>query len=77
MKRSEARVLLYLDVVDKMYTFGRAISFKLNMDYGYLNRILSDMKMKGWIGCIPRSNKKFYHLLKKANLKTARKIIAK
>ncbi len=77
MKHSEAKILIYLSEVHSMYKWTRAISFKLSMDYGYLTRILADMQDKGWVKAVRRENKKFYELLKAANLKRAKKILAK
>lgn len=59
-KKSEARVLVYLDSVDSPLKFARQMSIKLNMDYAYLLGRLRDMKEKNWIKPIRREQKVFY-----------------
>ena len=64
MKKSEARILIFLNNANDRFKYAKFMAFKLNMDYGYLINILSDMKMKKWVNCVKRDNKKFYYINK-------------
>lgn len=49
IRKSEARIMVYLDItVDYMRT-GRKMSDKLKIDYIYLMKLLGQMYDKGWV----------------------------
>ena len=75
LKLSEARIMVYLENADKSLRYARAISYKLNMDYGYLIRMLGNMYNKEWIGKHDSSNKVLYHLNKIAPIEKAKEYI--
>lgn len=62
MKKSEARILVYLANADKRFTYGREISIKLGMDYVYLSNILSQLKFKNWILPQHRGTRKYWSM---------------
>lgn len=66
IKKSEARILIYLKNADEVLRYGRAISRKLQIDYCYLNGILAGMKDKRWITGTDKFNKIFYEVTEKA-----------
>ena len=74
MKLSEARILIFLNTVDERYKFAKEISYKLNMDYGYVLRMLGLLKFKGQIIDFRRENKVFYSLTKLAQVEEAKKV---
>ena len=49
MKISEARILIFLDRANKAYKYKVQIAKKLDMEYGYLAKILNGMEQKDWI----------------------------
>lgn len=49
IKTSEARILVYLSQVNVQQRYTMKIAAKLDMDYGYLTKILNGMTAKGWI----------------------------
>jgi len=66
IKRSEARILIFLLNADTPFKYGRMIAHKLRIDYGYLNGILAGLRLKGWVGKTKVDNKVFYNVLEKA-----------
>lgn len=72
IKESEARVLVYLSVVDKTRTYVSAMSAKLNYDESYLMRILRGMTLKGWLTKHQFKRHVFYQLTKTAPLELAK-----
>lgn len=49
IKKSEARILVYLYTVVKPLRYMTAISTKLDIDYGYVQQLLRGMVTKGWL----------------------------
>jgi DNA-binding MarR family transcriptional regulator len=67
MKKSEARILLYLNQTDLQAHFVGKISLKLDIAYGYTIQILNGMTEKGWLNrdkSTANPNKTFYNLSK-------------
>lgn len=66
MKKSEARVLMYLSQVPITEAYLMKISTKLDMDYGYLTKVMKVMEAKEWIlrrkSFSKNKNKVFYVL---------------
>ena len=72
IKQSEARILIYLEGSDKKLHFVRQISTKLDTDYGYIQKILKNMKEKGWIGSeksAAHPSRTYYHLTQQGEWK--------
>ena len=76
MKRSEARIIIYLNQVDIINKFGRKISIKLEMDYNYTLGILKGMKEKEWIHTHRRNNKVFFDLTEEAPVGEASSLLS-
>jgi len=49
MKQSEAKVLIYLNQVDRPFRYIAQMAPKLNMDNAYLSKIIKGMLFKEWI----------------------------
>lgn len=65
MKLSEARILVFLNTSSPENHYVASISGKLQIDYGYIMKILANMKYKNWIKpekTIANPSKTFYHL---------------
>lgn len=79
MKKSEAKILLYLDYSDPMYKYGTHIGFKLDMDYGYVIRTLGRLSLSKLIERTQKGNKNYYILTPKGKLKLdiARAVLSK
>lgn len=76
MKRSEAKIIIFLEAADIQLCFARHISNKLKMDYGYLLRQLNLLKEKKWITIATRKdNKVFYRLTSIAPHEQAKKLL--
>ena len=82
LKRSEARILVYLAVSKDSNCYPQTIAGKLDMDYNYLLHILQSMVCKGWIRRRPKSGwnnclRSYYHISRlKAPLNKAKKLLA-
>ena len=77
IKTSEARILVFLSNVSAPIRYASQISFKLNIEYGYLIRILKGMVHNQWITPIRRANKIFYEVNSSAPLKLANELLQK
>lgn len=71
LRKSEARIIIYLDVADKRHKNTTQISRKLNMDYGFTLRTLHAMKARLWVKSIRNGQKVFYELTSKTPMKSA------
>ena len=72
IRQSESRILIFLNQVEAPHRFTRNISTKLKIDYGYLLRILKEMKDKDWLESHRRENKTFYAIKPNAPLNQAK-----
>ena len=77
LKKSQAKVLIFLNTVDAMHRFARRISIKLDMDYGYLTQNLAVMHNKRWISKDRRNNKVFYNVTKEAPIEESSLLLMK
>ena len=75
MKKSEAKIIVYLSQVQQDLKYARPISAKLKMDYNYLLNILFGMKSQGLILPVKTGRKVIYILTKKANVEEAKKLL--
>lgn len=71
MKKSEARILIFLSNAENRHKYARFISTKLNLDYGYLIRILNGLKFFKVITPVKSGNKIFYQINKPDMLEKA------
>lgn len=71
LKGSEARILCYLSVATENNRFVRKIASKLDVDYGYITKILSGMVEKGWLQRKRDGSKVYFGLNKRAPLQQA------
>lgn len=72
MKKSEARIIVYLSQVSNNNKWVSIISAKLNIDYAYIIKILKLMKAKHWIRSDKQRIKTYYFLTKLAPLESAK-----
>ena len=75
IKRSEARILLYLDQVANPLKYVAKISRRLDIDYNYCNRVLLIMKEKKWVFTHRLVNKTFYDLTSQAPIEPAKAVL--
>ena len=61
MKKSEARIILYINSVPIQKSYAALISIVLKSDYAYILRILSGMQRKGWLTKVSSPNVSFYY----------------
>ncbi len=78
LRKSEARILVFLSQSDKPNRYAGHMSKKLQIDYPYLLNILSRLKEKNFIDVVnsPVKNKKFYKLTEIAPIKQAIKVLS-
>lgn len=77
MKKSEARILIYLGQVPAGLCYAKAIGTKLEMDYPYLLARLQEMVNKGWIKRKEtHTNKKLYLVIDESKIEEARNVMA-
>ncbi len=65
IKKSEARIIIFLNNSRPADHYIKRISIKLDIEYGYLVRLLGGMKEKGWVWiekAIANRTKSYYHL---------------
>jgi len=77
IKKSEAKVLIFISNADKRFCFTKQISIKLRMDYGYCMRTLHQLAANGWLKSHQLEQKIFYELTAKAPIKQAKEIMSK
>ena len=75
IKNSEARILVYISMVNNHNKGLSQISVKLNMEYGYCIRILREMIAKKWVYKHRRGIKVSYDITRKAPVKEAREVL--
>ena len=75
MKKSEAKMLIYLQNVTPRLKSPTMISAKLNLDYCYLVRILRVMEAKGWVRGCKSATKTFYNLTSSSPVEKAKELM--
>ena len=75
LKKSEARILIYLNNVSPNLKFPRAISSKLEMDKAYLSSRLGDMIEKGWLIKDKYPLRTYYNITDKAPIEEAKELL--
>ena len=80
LRRSEARVLLWLDAVHPTERYLMQMSIKLDIEYGYLNKVVRGLINKGYITRVFSlvRNKKFFEVTTegKYKLELAKRVCA-
>ena len=76
LKASEARILVYLAVVNPSKSYPKAISAKLDIDYAYLLNILGRMAYKHWIKQEAGALRTYYKVNPSAPLEKAKELLA-
>lgn len=66
---------MYLSNVKPPSKYASQMSYKLNIEYGYLIRLLKGMVNNDWIIPIRRANKKFYEINPSAPLTKANELL--
>lgn len=74
IKKSEARILIYLNQVPNELKNIPTMATKLEIDYSYITKIIDSMLEKKWIQRIIGSFKNSYEITKKAPLKQAKEV---
>jgi len=78
MKRSEARILIFLSVAADRHKYAKHIASKLGMDYGYCIQILNGLKFNKMIKpSAKRANKIFYSVTKHKHIEHAKMRLGK
>lgn len=73
IKKSEARILIFLKNASSPIKYKTKMATSMNMDYGYLMRILNGLEAKEWVRKVKgRESKVFYELTRKAPLDKAK-----
>ena len=62
MKKSEARIIVYLDQVENKVKTGRYLSETLKIDYIYIMKLLREMYNKGWIKSHKYQERSYFEL---------------
>ena len=76
IKLSEARIIVYLEEVAKTKRFVGAISAKLDIDYGYVLKILDQMRAKQWVRREHYATKSHYFLTLKTPIQEAKEVVS-
>ena len=77
MKKSEARILIYLKQVETVDKYTTRIVTKLDMDYVYTLGVLKKMVEKKWVSKSRHFTKVFYQLTEDAPLQEASSLLQK
>jgi len=77
VKKSEAKIMIYLNNVDREFKTATFMAHKLGVEYNFLLIRLRGMAMKGWVQRIKRMNKVFWNNTTIAPLQKAVKVLEK
>lgn len=75
LKKSEARIIAYLDNVNNYLKSGNRLSKTLGIDYIYVMKILREMYKKGWVKVHEYNKMSFFELTESAPTKEAMEIL--
>lgn len=75
VKRSEARILIFLDNAENHLKYAGFMAHKLQMEYNFLLLRLREMRFKAWISRRRSNNKVFYTVTTLAPLKLAKTVV--
>ena len=74
MKKSEAKILIFLNQVNIRYKYAKYMAMKLRIDYAYLLEIIHIMEDKKWLRTIHSANRIMYELTTEAPVRSAVKL---
>lgn len=77
MRRSEARIIVFLLKVDRTKRKGGNISYKLGIDYIYTMKILDQMFQKGWVSVHMFEGTKYFNITLKTPINEAKDKLTK
>ena len=72
LAKTEARIIIYLSVADKLLCNVTAIAHKMELDYYYISKVLLKLHAMGYLTRIHKHHKVFYELTATAPLKEAK-----
>jgi hypothetical protein len=75
VKRSEARLLVFLENAEIRFKYAAFMAHKLQTEYNFILLRLREMRMKGWIQRRRSNNKVYYTVTTIAPMKTARQVL--
>tara|TARA_R100000656_G_C3943283_1_gene127071 strand:+ start:340 stop:609 length:270 start_codon:yes stop_codon:yes gene_type:complete len=75
IKKTEAKILVYLNNVDRVFKNATFMAHKLDMEYNFLLIRLRGMKLKGWVMRIKSQNKVFWNITTIAPLQKAIEVL--
>ncbi|MBN1682819.1 hypothetical protein JW865_04630 [Candidatus Bathyarchaeota archaeon] len=76
IKKSEARIIIFLKNSLKEYRYAQYISAKLDLEYAYTTRIIKSMIIKNWITIHKYNHKKFLILTEEAPITEATNLLS-
>jgi len=75
VKKSEAKIMIYLNNVDRVFKNATFMAHKLSMEYNFLLIRLRGMALKGWVTRVKSGNKVFWNNTTIAPLSKAVKVL--
>ena len=75
MKKSEARIIIYLSKVANHVKHGGAMSDTLKIDYIYVMKLLRGMYEKGWVKVHQYQDQSYFEITADAPLAKAKEIL--
>ncbi len=76
IKRSEARIIVYLETTENYLKCGKKIAEKLDIDYIYVMKLLTAMYEKGWLYTHKYNYSDYFRLSEKCPLDMAKEILS-
>ena len=77
MRRSEARIIVFLELAAKNIRDGHNISILLQIDYIYVMKVLSQMYEKGWLKTHKYERNTYFRLTLRTPIKEAKQKLLK
>ncbi len=75
LKKSEARIIIYLNGCANFAKSGSRISETLKMDYIYLMKLLREMYNRGWLKSHQYQQRSYYEITEHAPVEKAKEIL--
>lgn len=76
MKRSEARIIIYLNTVENKRKNGSWMCAKLEIDYIYIMKLLREMYKKGWVKVHQYQDTSYFEITEETPLKYAKELLS-
>ena len=77
VKKSEARIMVYLSTAAKQFRNGGDMADILHIDYIYIMKLLREMYDKGWLKSHEYERTTYFELTESAPLQVAKEILIK